>query len=55
MSLMMSKRFVGRGGPRREKVDRDIDDGVLLDCFGKHHASISNLGIYEEQVHERSA
>ena len=45
----MAKRFVGRGGPRREKLDRDIDDGVLLDCFGKHHALISNLGIYESK------
>ena len=45
--MMAHKRLCGRGGARREKVELDIDDGVLLDCFGKHHALISNLGIYE--------
>ena len=46
-SMMMHKRLACRGGARRERAELDIDDSVLLDCFGKHHALISNLGVYE--------
>ena len=39
----------GRGGKRRATVEESVDDGVLLDIFGRHADKISSFGIYEHQ------
>lgn len=49
MLLKTSLSLKGRGGPRRNSVDVCVDDGVVLDCFGRHSDVIAHFGIYESK------
>ena len=49
MLLKTSLSLKGRGGPRRNSIDYSVDDGVVLDAFGRHSDVIANFGIYESK------
>ena len=49
MLMRTSVALKGRGGARRNSLEDSVDDGVVLDAFGRHSDVIANFGIYESK------